>query len=84
MRQQKKAIGLWGLFIKIEIKEQFIRSLFTGKDNETIGFFGNKRWISREGEIINHIKEAFNNFFTTTSEDKHLDFSKVRKQGMHR
>ena len=59
---------------KIEIKEQFIRSLFTGQDNETIGFFGNKRWISRKGEIINHGKEAFKNFFTITSEDKHLDF----------
>jgi hypothetical protein len=32
------------------------------------------KWISRKGEIINHSKEAFKNFFTVTSEDKHLDF----------
>ena len=46
---------------------------FTRKDNATVGSFRIKMMDSRKYEIVNYKKEAFNNFFIITSEDKHLD-----------
>ena len=37
------SIGLWGLqLIKSEKQPEMPKKSFTGRDNETIGFFGNK------------------------------------------
>jgi hypothetical protein len=47
------SIGLWGLFYKDRDQRTYIKILFTGQDNATIGFFRNKVMDSRKGEIIN-------------------------------
>ena len=40
------SIGLWGLFYKGRDRRIYIKIPFTGQDNETTRFFGNKMMVS--------------------------------------
>jgi hypothetical protein len=44
-------LGLWGHFYKGKDQRKYVKILFTGKDNATIGFFRNKMMDNKKGEI---------------------------------
>jgi hypothetical protein len=42
------SIRLWGLFYIGQYQRTYIKILFTGQDNATIGFFSNKMMVSKK------------------------------------